>query len=114
MTTFKKLSECEIQIIHGIPFYNGSSYSRLRSAYLRRAKDIETHTEEEWMRLCEYYDYKCCNCGGEVIGLPTKDHIIPPRLGGTDSIDNIQPLCRQCNTSKGMDIIDYRKGVDNG
>lgn len=42
---------------------------------------------------------RCQNCGS-----PDRieiDHIIPVSRGGTNHIDNLQPLCRPCNASKG-------------
>ena len=29
------------------------------------------------------------------------DHIISPKHGGTDDVDNLAPLCRHCNVRKG-------------
>jgi hypothetical protein len=29
------------------------------------------------------------------------DHVIPRRLGGDDSMDNLQALCKRCNLAKG-------------
>lgn len=33
--------------------------------------------------------------------LMTKDHIIPKSKGGRDSLDNLQPMCFECNRKKG-------------
>lgn len=35
----------------------------------------------------------------------TVDHIIPVAAGGTNEPDNMQTLCRRCNTSKGTRIL---------
>lgn len=49
---------------------------------------------------------KCLNCGtSENIAI---DHIKPISEGGLDTIDNLQPLCQSCNSSKGSKTIDYR------
>ena len=52
------------------------------------------------------YGKKCLKCGSEeCISL---DHIIPVKKGGKNELDNLQPLCKSCNSSKGHKIIDYR------
>lgn len=107
---FREFEEGEL-VVHddGSATYNGHRYTRKRTAYLRRSKDVCDHTKEEWMDLVKKYNYRCCNCDSEVIGgIPTKDHIIPHVIGGSTAINNIQPLCRECNTSKGQRTIDYR------
>ncbi len=46
-------------------------------------------------------NFKCVHCGKpkESIGLET-DHINPVSKGGTDTLDNLQTLCIDCNRSK--------------
>lgn len=58
-----------------------------------------THTLAEWENLKGQYDNKCAICK-EAKKL-TKDHVLPIHLGGSNAIDNIQPLCQSCNSRKG-------------
>lgn len=68
-----------------------------------------SHTPKEWADLKSKYNNRCLRCGRSDIPM-TKDHILPITKGGTDNIDNIQPLCRSCNSSKNDTYIDYRRG----
>lgn len=44
-------------------------------------------------------DYQCCYCGAtEHL---TIDHIHPLSKGGSNELDNLQTLCRSCNSRKG-------------
>lgn len=74
---------------------------------LRRSKHGGWFTTQEWLSLCERYGNVCLACGKP--GPLTQDHVIPLSKGGSNSIDNIQPLCDRCNKKKGTQIIDYRK-----
>jgi 5-methylcytosine-specific restriction endonuclease McrA len=61
-------------------------------------------TVEEWKGICAQYDYKCAICGSEE---PlTADHIIPMSKDGSNLIQNIQPLCKSCNSRKKDKIPD--------
>ncbi|KKR36344.1 MAG: HNH endonuclease [Candidatus Yanofskybacteria bacterium GW2011_GWE1_40_10] len=49
---------------------------------------------------------KCLACGNA--SRQTVDHVQPLVKGGSNYIDNIQPICGKCNRSKWMSTIDYR------
>lgn len=55
-------------------------------------------SEAEWLAVLEMYGHRCRNCAASE-GL-TFDHIEPLARGGTNWIDNIQPLCKSCNSQK--------------
>jgi 5-methylcytosine-specific restriction endonuclease McrA len=72
----------------------------------------ENFTTEEWLALVELYGGRCLRCGStESI---TVDHIQPLSLGGSNLIDNIQPLCELCNLAKDQDTTDYRCDTREG
>jgi len=82
-----------------------SSGGNTRAERLTEARKKGTHTEEEWEQLKKHIG-KCLMCGAK--DDLVKDHIIPIYQGGSDSIDNLQPLCHKCNSSKGADNQDLR------
>jgi 5-methylcytosine-specific restriction endonuclease McrA len=64
-------------------------------------------TVEEFKELCARYGNKCLACGDTEAVLEA-DHVVPLVKGGSDSINNIQPLCGSCNRRTFVNIIDYR------
>ncbi len=73
--------------------------AHLKARRYAREKGAEgSHSLDEWNKLKEGCDHLCLHCGEEK--KLTKDHIIPLSEGGSDYIENIQPLCRNCNSKK--------------
>lgn len=79
---------------------------KLRSERLAAARLKGTHTLGEWVALLEFCNGLCVKCGSD--DSVVKDHIQPVYQGGSDGIENIQPLCRKCNSGKGSDRTDFR------
>lgn len=89
------------------PHWKGgrSIAGRLRAEKLKR--NGGSHTVGEWETLKIQYGFRCPMCGrGEPEIELTKDHIIPISKGGSGFIENIQPLCRSCNSKKHDRLID--------
>jgi len=66
-----------------------------------------TYIKQQFIDLCQKYDNKCLMCKRSDVEL-TVDHVIPIALGGSNYIENIQPLCLSCNSKKHITILDLR------
>lgn len=77
-----------------------------RSERLANARSIARHTKDQWQAMLEFCGFSCVACGSrdDIV----KDHIKPIYAGGSDGIENLQPMCRRCNASKGPDDADLR------
>lgn len=83
-------------------------YRNYARKYRARKNSAEGNfTDEEFRDLCKSYDNKCLCCGKQ--RRLAADHVVPLVKGGDNTIENIQPLCKSCNSSKKDKIIDYRR-----
>ena len=71
---------------------------------------MKLFADDVWNAFVEACGNECVCChfplsmGGEIIG----DHIVPRSKGGADTLNNLQPLCIACNSSKRSLVVDYR------
>lgn len=80
----------------------------------RRARKLAaggSYTRREFRELCAKYDNRCLCCGKQFNELEA-DHVTPLSKGGSNGIENIQPLCQPCNRKKSDKMIDYRPKWD--
>jgi 5-methylcytosine-specific restriction endonuclease McrA len=95
-------------------YYVASYPARVESyktnARLRRARMLGasgSFTSGEWRALVAKGSGRCLCCGRTDVTL-VRDHVKPLSKGGSNSIDNIQPLCSTCNGRKGKRDWDWR------
>lgn len=93
--------------------YLAANRDRYAAAMAKRRSEIHGLTDHfiwsEWTELKTKAGRICLRCErSEDVARLTVDHIVPLTCGGTNLIDNIQPLCGPCNRSKGAKAIDYR------
>lgn len=105
-------SHAEERRKYSLEYYKLHPEKSVAATNRRRALKLAaegSHTEEEWQQLKASYNYKCLCCGKQEPEIKlTRDHVIPLTQDGSDSIDNIQPLCARCNSKKTSNHIDYR------
>lgn len=65
-------------------------------------------TLDQWSAILEQHGNACAGCGGtERLEM---DHIVPVIRGGLTVAENLQPLCRYCNASKGARPMEALNG----
>ena len=86
------------------------------SVIRQRAKALNapgTFTKEDWLLVKARQNFTCLMCKKSEPDIKlTVDHIVPMILGGANSIENIQGLCRPCNSKKHLQILDLRENVE--
>lgn len=89
------------------PMQNRTKRARRRARLLNAPG---SYTVDEWLGLKARYNHACLCCRRREPHIKLEpDHVIPIARGGHNTIDNIQPLCRSCNSSKKAKTIDYRQ-----
>lgn len=79
-----------------------------RQLNYKRRNAIGHHSKQEWEDLKNKYNYSCPDCKRKEPEIKlTVDHIQPISKGGSNDIENIQPLCLKCNLKKGTKIIKF-------
>jgi len=91
----------------GAKWDSAADGAKKRHERLKEARSKGRHTDAEWGVLLAICGMKCLRCGVTNARL-VKDHVQPIYQGGSDSIDNLQPLCASCNASKGPENKDLR------
>ena len=99
------------QTLEGIGIHGGLSNHERRRLRVEYARTKGRHTKYDWWEMLDFFKSHCVCCG-EWFEYITKDHIVAVCCGGGDGIDNLQPLCENCNSRK-MDFEDYRPGYCN-
>ena len=107
MFDFERLSDIKHKIREG--YENHIKYEDKRRNRPRMEACRYTAKKEVKDYVYNKYGKKCLSCGStKNISI---DHIIPIHQGGKNKLDNLQPLCKSCNSKKGIQIIDYREEV---
>lgn len=71
----------------------------------RMVKRPRPHVKLNKQEIFRRDDYTCQYCGSQTEEL-TLDHVIPRRLGGKHSWENLVTACRSCNHRKGGRMVD--------
>ena len=69
--------------------------------------DVVTLEEREQIKKRDNYTCQCCLKSGRGVRLEI-DHIIPKKWGGQATVENSQALCKECNSQKNTNAINFK------
>jgi 5-methylcytosine-specific restriction endonuclease McrA len=77
--------------------------SNVRNRRARVRNAVGSHTRDDIHAILVRQKYQCAECGASVKKRCDRqvDHIMPLKLGGSNSPSNLQILCNTCNKVKG-------------
>lgn len=117
ISLFRELKIIDIDIIRDCLFILKSYQKKLIKHKLhiskepRRKAQIFISKKQIRSIIFDVHGKLCLRCGSsENISL---DHVIPISKYGKNELENLQPLCRNCNSWKGTKTIDFRKKILN-
>lgn len=88
------------------PTYVIKCIIRNHNVRAKKLNDPHRLTVDDVNWMWETYGRACLACGS--LDRPTIDHVVPVIHGGLNTRENIQPLCRLCNSTKYNTTVDYR------
>lgn len=79
--------------------------SEVRQMFIKAYPGVRRAGKKGYWYRCSHCGKWCGRPGGEKANIPDNekmevDHIRPWSMGGSDSVYNLQPLCKPCNRSK--------------
>ena len=73
----------------------------LQSSKNRKRRKTISNYKKVFKDLLQKYKFTCVHCNENEEKKLTIDHIHPVSKGGSDDFDNLQILCKPCNSRKG-------------
>jgi predicted restriction endonuclease len=109
----EELSDEEIEIMLDM-ISTSKRQEEYQNTYEKKRLDASVFTSKQHVRKAVFdkHGKKCKHCGLEEN--LTLDHIIPICSGGENTVDNLQPLCKKCNSKKGKKANYIIGGVNYG
>lgn len=105
----QKLSHIGCNVTHGLSRTKEYKAIHSQNRRARLEKVGGSFTISEWNNLKAQYNWTCPRCHKSEPDIKlTIDHIIPVVKGGSNNIENIQPLCGSCNSIKGTKIVVFK------